>query len=168
MLTETTLGFLSTLTYRADATRQVCWLPLSGIYWEDEMPDIHYLNKIPESDRNQIFCLFTTRVRLWKGEVLSDAEQQLWDATYSEVPQWAFFQRNHISADDQQAQEDAEQGGADALEALLADADEVTISENDGVQNISATFDLTKGQIPPQKKQAWWERVFQRRRGVGK
>ena len=107
-------------------------------------------------------------MRLWKGEALSDTAQQLWDAMYSAVPQWTFFRRNHISADDQHAQEDAAQGGADLLEALVADADEVTISENDGVQNISATFDLTKGQIPPQKKQAWWERVFHRRRGVGK
>lgn len=94
--------------------------------------------------------------------------QQLWDATYSPVPQWAFFQRNHISPDDQHAQEDAEHRGADALEALLADADEVTISEDDGVQNISATLDLTRAQIPPQKKQASWERVFHRRRGAGK
>ena len=70
MLTETTLGFLSTLTYREEAKRQVCWLPLSGIFWEDEMPDIHYLNKVPETDRNQIFLLFTIRVRLWKGEAL--------------------------------------------------------------------------------------------------
>jgi len=168
MLTETTLGFLSTLTYREDAKRQVCWLPLNGIYWGDEIPDIHYLNKIPENDRDEIFRLFTIRVRLWKGEALSDTEQKLWDVTYSRVPEWAFFQRKHISADDQHAQEDAEQGGADALEALLADADEVTISENDGVQNISATFDLTKPQIPPQKKQGWWERAFHRRRDTGK
>ena len=167
MLTEITLGFLSTLTYQADAKRLVCWMPLSGIYWEDELPDIHLLNKIPENEREQILRLFTTRVRVWKGEVLSDKEQQLWDATYSQVPQWAFFQRDHISVDDQHAQENAEQGGADALEALLADADEVTISENDGVQNNSATFDLTKAQIPPQKKQTWWERVFHRMRSEG-
>lgn len=132
MLTEATLGFLSTLTYRADAKRQVCCLPLSGIYWEDEMPDIHYLIEIPENDRDQIFRLFT------------------------------------FQPIDQHAQEDAEQCGADAIEALLADADEVTIKENDGVQNISATFDLTKGEIPPQTKRAWSERVFHRRRGAGK
>jgi len=163
MLTETTLQVLSTLNYQADAKRQVSWLPLSGIYWEDELPDLPYLDKIPENDRNQILRLFASRVRLWKGEALSDTQQQLWDATYSQIPQWAFFQRNHISADDQQAQEDGEKGGTDVLEALIADADKVTISENDGVQNISATFDLTKGQTPPQKKQAWWERLFHRR-----
>lgn len=167
MLTETTLGVLSTFNYRADAKRQVSWLPLSGIYWEDELPDLRYLNKIPENDRNQILRLFASRVRLWKGEVLSDTQQQLWDTTYSQIPQWAFFQRNHISSDDQHAQEDGEEGGTDVLEALLSDADEVTVSENDGVQNISATFDLMKGQIPPPKKQAWWERVFHRRERKG-
>ena len=55
MLSETTLGFLSTLIYRADAKRQVCWLPLGGIYWKDEMADIRHLMKIPEDDKNQIF-----------------------------------------------------------------------------------------------------------------
>jgi hypothetical protein len=168
MLTEITFGFLSALTYRADAKRQVCWVPLSGIYWEDEMPDIHYLAKILDNDRTQIFRLFTIRVRLWKGEVLSDAEQQFWNATYSEVPEWAFFQRKHISTDDQHAQEDDEHGGADTVEASLADADDVTINEDDGVQNISAPFDLTKGQFTPQKKQAWWERLFRRRQAAGK
>ena len=55
------------------------------------------------------------------------------------------FSDNHISADDQHTQEDAEQGGGDALAALLANADEVIISENDGVQNISAAFDFDEG-----------------------
>ena len=145
----------------------VCWLPLRGICWEDEIPDIDYWSRIPEKDRDHIFRLFTIRVRIWKRVVLSEAEQQLWDTTLSQVPQWAFFKRNHVSADDQHAQEVAEQGGADVLEALLSDADEVRISENDGVQNFSATYDLTKGHVPPQKKQAWWERIFQTRRSAG-
>ena len=81
-MSETTLGFLSTLTYRADAKRQVCWLPLGGIYWEDEMPDIRHLMNIPEDDRNQIFRLFAIRLRLWKGEPLPDGERRFWDATY--------------------------------------------------------------------------------------
>lgn len=164
MMSETTLGFLSTLTYRADAKRQVCWLPLGGIYWEDEMPDIHHLTNIPEGDRNEIFRLFGIRLRLWKGEPLPDAEQQFWDTTYLQVPTWAFFRRTQISDDDQHAQEQAEQGSADALEALLADADRVSIREKDGVLEFSATFDLTKGQTPTEKKRSWWERVFSRRR----
>ena|SRR5215831_14289806 len=69
-----------------------------------------------------------------------------------------------ISDDDQHTQEQAEQGTADALEALLADADRVSISEKDGVQEFSATFDLTKRQTPTEKKRSWWGRVFSRRR----
>ena len=164
MISETTLGFLSTLTYRSDAKRQVCWLPLGGIYWEDEMPDIRHLMNIPEDDRNQILRLFGIRLRLWKDEPLLDAEQQVWDTTYSQVPSWAFFRRQQISDDDRRAQEQAEQGSADALEALLADADQVSIREKDGVQEFSATFDLTKRHTPTEKKRSWWERVLNRRR----
>jgi len=164
MLTEATLGFLSTLTYRADAKRLVSWMPLSGIHWEDELPHIHLLHEIPENDLDQILRLFNIRVRLWHGEVLSDKEQQLWDATYSQVPQWAFFRREHVSDDDQHAQEAAERGGAIVYEALFAEADEITIVENDGIQHISATFDLTKEQVPPQKKPRLWRRVFHRKR----
>ncbi len=142
-------------------------MPLSGIHWEDELPDVHLLNKIPENDRDQILRLFTIRVKLWKGEVLSDTQQELWDATHSEVPQWAFFQRNHISADDQHAQEAAERGGADVVEALLTDADEISVAENEGIQKISTTFDLINGQLSRQKKQRWWQRIFQIRRSAG-
>lgn len=159
-MSETTLGFLSTLTYRPDAKRQVCWLPLGGIYWEDEMPDIRHLMNIPEDDRHQIFRLFSIRLRLWKGELLADAERQFWDTTYSRVPSWAFFRRQQISEDDQYAQEQAERGTADALQALLDDADQVSITEKNGVQEFSATFDLTKTQSPTEKKRSWWQRLF--------
>jgi len=164
MMSETTLGFLSTLTYRADAKRQICWLPLVGIYWEDEMPDIRYLMNIPEDDRNQIFRLFSIRLRLWKGEPLPDAEQQFWDTAYSQVPSWAFFRRQQISDDEQHAQEQAERDSEVVLEALLSDADLVSISKKDGVEKISATFDLRKKPTPTEKKRSWWERVFTRRR----
>jgi len=40
--------------------------------------------------------------------------------------------------------EETEAGVQTALEAFFADADQVTISEKDGVQSFSATFDLTK------------------------
>jgi len=128
------------------------------------MPDIPHLMNIPEDDRNQILRLFAIRLRLWKGEPLLDAEQQFWDTTFSQVPSWAFFRRQQISEDDQYAQEQAERGTADVLEALLADADRVSIREKDGVQQFSATFDLTKKQAPTEKKRSWWERVFSRRR----
>jgi hypothetical protein len=119
MLSESTLQYLSNLTYRADAKRQVCWLPLSGIYCEDEMPDIRRPIKIPEDDRNQILHLFSIRLRVWKGEVVPDAEQRFWDATYSQVPNWAFFRRQQISADDQHAQQAPSRAGQTRLRRCL-------------------------------------------------
>jgi len=128
------------------------------------MPDIRHLMNIPEDDRNQIFRLFAIRLRLWKGEPLPDVEQQFWDTIYSQVPRWAFFRRQQISDDDLHAQEQAEQDTAEALEVLLADADQVSIREKDGVREFSATFDLTKGQPSTERKRSWWERVFSRKR----
>jgi hypothetical protein len=98
---------------------------------------------------------------------MSDADSQLWDTIYSQVPSWAFFHRQQISADDWQAQEDAEQGSTMVFEAMIADADEVSISEKDGVQSYSAIFRLTKQQTAEQKtaeeKKPWWTRVFRKR-----
>jgi hypothetical protein len=165
MLSEMTAGFLSALTYQGDAQRQVCWLPLGGIHWEDEIPDIRHLMKLPQDDRNQIFRLFCIRVRLWKGEALTDAQRQFWDMTHSQVPGWAFFQRQQISDDDLHAQENAEWATTDALEVLFADAHEVSVSEEDGVESFSATFRLTKEQIADRKP--WRERLFRKRRLEG-
>jgi hypothetical protein len=149
MLSEITLAYLSTLTYRGDAARKVCWLPLSGIYWEDELPDIHDLRRIPEGDRHQILRLFGIRLRIWKGQALSDESQLFWDEIHWQVPEWAFFQRLMVSAADLDSQAEAEQASTEVLEALLADADEITIRERDGVQSFSATFDLRKGRAQP-------------------
>jgi hypothetical protein len=58
MLTETTVARLATFRYRHDAARNYCLLPLSAIYWEDELPDIRELRRIPEDDGHQILRLF--------------------------------------------------------------------------------------------------------------
>jgi hypothetical protein len=160
MLSEITLAYLSTLTYRHDAARKACWLPLSGIYWEDELPEIHDLTRMPKGDRNQVLRLFGIRSCIWRGMALSDESQVLWDEVNSQVAEWAFFQHIVASADDLRAQAEAEQASTDAVEALLADADEVTISERDGVQSFSATFDLTKERSPAQKTRPWWRRIL--------
>jgi len=76
-----------------------------------------------------------------------------------------FFQRLVVSDEDLRAQAEAEQASTAVLEALLADADEITISDRDGVQTFSATFDLMKKQSPAQKTRPWWQRIFGRRRG---
>ena len=39
----------------------VSWLPLAGIYWEDEMPEPFYLRTTCDDDRHQIYLLFGIR-----------------------------------------------------------------------------------------------------------
>ena len=72
MLTENTIAMLSALTYLAGAKRQVCVLPLAGIYWDDELPELRELTKIPQGDHDDSFRLLGIRSLLWKGEILSD------------------------------------------------------------------------------------------------
>jgi hypothetical protein len=83
---------------------------LGGIYWEDELPDIHYLSKIPEDDRDQILRVFGIRILLWKDEPLAIAERQFWDAMQSQIPDWAVFHRQQISAEELHVQEDCRAG----------------------------------------------------------
>lgn len=58
MLSETAVEYLSSLTYRVEAKRLSCALPLAGIYWDDEIPDFRSLFELSESDRNLVFRLF--------------------------------------------------------------------------------------------------------------
>ncbi|MCI0352807.1 MAG: hypothetical protein L0Z53_25580 [Acidobacteriales bacterium] len=51
MLSEATIGRLSELKYRSDAQWRVCLIPLTGIFWEDEMPDIRQFMALPEDDQ---------------------------------------------------------------------------------------------------------------------
>jgi hypothetical protein len=160
MISENTITQLSALTYRADAKRRVCWIPLGGICWDDEMPDVYQSIHFPEEDRDQMFRLFLLRTKIWKGVELSEDEQDFWDEARARMPSWALFHRISISEADLLAQEQAERDSARALEELFADADQVTITEKDGIQSFSATYDLTKEPTSTAKKQPWWKRLF--------
>jgi hypothetical protein len=161
MLSEATAAQLSARTYRCDAKRRFCLLPLGGIYWEDEIPDLRQLWKLPEEDRNQIYRLFGIRYRIWKGASLHEDDQLFWETARSQVPDWALFQRVKVSPADQLAQDQTERIAKEEFEALLAEADQVTVSEKyPGVEAFSATFDLTKSVTANRK--SWWKRIFNR------
>jgi hypothetical protein len=160
MFSEATSALFNTLTYRADARRGVSWMPLGGIFWEDELPNHNQvLLEIPEDDRCHIIRLFGLRVLLWNGQTLRDEDQQFWDTAHSLVPRWAFFDRLSVSAEDRYEQEEMAKQVDEIYEALFADADVVEITEQDGVQNFCATFDLYKNGAV-QKKKPLWQRVL--------
>jgi len=76
------------------------------------------------------------------------------------VPSWAVFQRISVSPEDLQADEDAQRETMEALRAWLADADAVSVTEKDGLQHLSLTFDLTKGERAVPKDEPRWKRMF--------
>jgi len=163
MLTEATTTMLSALTYRAGAKRRVCVLPLGGIYWDDELPELRELTKIPQGDHGDIFRLLGIRSRLWRGEILSANDQQFWDGMQALVPSWAAFQRTQVSPEDLQADEDAQRETMEGLKAWFSDADEVSVSEKDGLEHFSLTFDLTKSERAARANEPWWKRIFRSR-----
>jgi hypothetical protein len=110
-----------------------------------------------------VFRLFSVRQSLWKGEVLLPDEQRFWDSACSQMPSWALFQRQTISDDDQHAQDEAERAARAGRAELFSRADKVTVSEKDGVQSFSLTFDLKKKQPLGKKIRSRWKRTFFRR-----
>lgn len=161
MLSEETAMKLATFTHREDARRVFCWLPISGIVWDDEIPDVKELGQLPEEDRNQILKLFGLRVRRWRGDTLVGNEHQFWEELRAQVPEWAFFQRQTATADDLRAQDQVDKETTEFLEQMCEEADEATVTEGDGFQSFSATFDLTKKQSAI-KTPSLWERLLNR------
>jgi hypothetical protein len=147
MLGHTAVDFLRPLSFRAEAECRVCLLPLGGIYWEDELPAYEALHKLPESDRNAILRLFSIRFKIWAKQRLSADDQEYWNVACSQVPTYALFHRLELSTDERQAQERVEREAQKCFEALIAGADDLTVTEGeDGLRSFSATFDLTKNE----------------------
>jgi|SRR5688572_26848691 hypothetical protein len=156
MLTEGAIAYLQPLTFSKTARRQACFLPLGGIYWDDEIPDFPALLEMPEEDRLGIFKLFAIRFKIWGGMELEAGEKLFLEKARAKVPDYALFQRLTLSHEDRAAQEQVEKDLTEGFAAMFEAADEVSISDKDGVQSFSATFDLTKAKEP------WWKRIFRR------
>lgn len=161
MLSEKTLTHLSTLTYRPDAKRQVCILPLGSVYWDDELPQMGKFAAFPEPDRNEILRVFALRLKFWDRQVLSDEDRQFWESVRSAAPNWAIFRRLELSDTDRLKRDEIERACAKEFEEFLASADEVSVGEpKHGMQSFSATFKLNKDEASQPENELWWRRVF--------
>jgi hypothetical protein len=142
MLTISTTERLSGCTYRDDAKRRINYIPFSGIYSDDEMPDADLWSKFPEDDYRKIVHLFALRSRIWRGESLSEADQQFWDVARSMLPDWALFRRTTISQTDRETDDMVYTCVTNMMGEFLAGEDNVRVVERDGVQTYSVTWDV--------------------------
>ena len=161
-LSPSLVAYMSALTYRAESKRLVSLMPLSGIYWDDEIPDLRALLSLGEDDKMQYLCLFAIRIRLWRSEALSDEDQNLWDTVRTQVPTCPVFMRLNISDDDRKTQCEAEEETGEMLDGLFSGAKEITWTNvGSGAKEFTAKFDFTE-ERQPARKNSFWRRVFNR------
>jgi hypothetical protein len=160
MLSDRAIAFLQPLTFSKTALRKTCLIPLGGIYWDDEIPDFHKLMAMPEKDRSGIYRLLSIRFKIWDGVAPEGDDRKFWDAARAKVPEYALFSRLELSNEDRALQEEIEREVEEGFKCLLADADEVKVTEQDGFKSFSATFDLTKEDDSRIPKKPWWKRLL--------
>jgi hypothetical protein len=137
-------------------------MPLSGIYWDDEIPDLQALFLLGEDDVMQYLRLFAIRIRLWRGEALNHEDQNLWDMVRAQAPRCPVFMRLEISDDDRKTQCEAEEETDEMLDGLFSGAKKVTWTDTgSGAKEFTAEFDLTE-EKQPARQNSFWRRVFNR------
>ena len=146
MLPEKTFAYLNTLTYRDDAKRFISILPLGSICWEDESVALSIFPPLPEPEQMEILRVFSIRMKIWDGETLTDDDRDFWETVHSHATKWAIFRRLELSRDEQRQREEIERNCAKEFGEFLASADEVSVSEERGVQRFSATFHVKEGE----------------------
>jgi len=159
MLSDSTAAYLSELPFRAEAKRGACWLPLRGIYWEDEIPDLRAFQRLPEFVRWEILRLFSIRCAIWSGSPLKREDERFWEEAQREVPRYALFFRLRITPDDLEMQHEIEQESEAAFADFAAEATEVAVTERvPGVESFTLKFDLSKRD--KNARLPWWKRFF--------
>jgi hypothetical protein len=157
MLSDSTVAYISVLPFRNDARRCVSWLPLCGVYWADEIPDLLTFGRLPESSRLEILRLFAIRYAIWKNEQRSPEDQAFWDIARKQAPQYAFFQRIEVTPDTIDLQNQIQEQYDAAFEELTSHASQVTVTQKTPhVESVSLAFDLAR-EAPA--KLPWWKRI---------
>jgi len=160
MLSESTVALLAGFTYRTDAKRGINYLPLSGIYWNDELPNSHLWRELPKDDYRELIRLFALRRKICRSQSLSDAEKQFWDIARSTVPDWALFSRTTFSEADRKVDAMVYRCVTDAMDEFLAGQEKVSIREKDGVQTHSVSWKVSAMQPDTETRKSWWKRLF--------
>jgi hypothetical protein len=168
MLCPEAKAYLDTLCFEDDAPLKACYLPLSGIYWQDEIPDMTAFARLPDVALRDVLALFGIRVKIWRHDELPAEDLQFWAAARIQVPDCPIFRRLAASAVEIAADEQIKEAADDMFVGLLADADSIEITQEHGVQSYSARFkvgdlDDTRAEVDERVNvRPWWQRIFRR------
>ena len=160
MISEDTVALLRTLPRRDDAQRHRSIVPLGGIYWDDELPDVKVLHAAPDHVRNEVFRLFSIRFKLWDQQSLPAVDEAFWADARTKLPQYGLFKRLVLSEEDRAAQEATAAQTFEFFEAMASESDHFSITDNgSGVSQWSATMNVSSR---PNRKTPWWQRFWRR------
>ncbi len=112
------LQYLASLEYRPDAKAILGMIPLTGIYWVDEIPDHSQIRALPENEQSQVYRLFLIRKLVWRRKKLSQEDQEFWESIQKQIPGCPLFQRLEPSREIVRADKRIERQ-MDACEAAL-------------------------------------------------
>lgn len=162
MLPKTFIEYIKDLPLQASAEQRICWIPHTGVFWTDEIREpLELRRRVPSEDRRELYRLFYIRTLIWFGEDLSPEDNGFWDAARDQVPSYALFHRLEVPDDVVEEQRRIQEQVDAAFEHLEAEADDADISEENGIQSFSLTFNLPKDEDAAPRK-PWWKRLFGR------
>jgi len=131
---------IRSLTFDPQAEWLVSFLPLGSIFWRDELPKLQFLAFAEGADRDLMLRLFSIRIQYWNTNTMTADDQLIWREAQQQFPNWAFFRRLNLTAEERQAHEEAQRSSEEMWIELLSAADEGTVIEKDGLASYSLTF----------------------------
>jgi hypothetical protein len=130
MLSEAAKKYLSSLVYSKYAERKCSMIPLSGIYWSDEIPDFHILKQMSDEARGDIYRLFRIRYNLWDSVELSPEDLEFLEVARLIAPDCPIFKRLVPSDDELLTQKEIREEMS-SIYAMMADrSEDAEIKEN--------------------------------------
>jgi len=141
-LSDSTIRKLHDLSFDPEAKMITCLLPLGSVYWSDELPDKMFLEFPEGPDRTFVMTLFSIRINYWNSGAMSPEEQALWEETRAHFPAWPIFRRLRVTDAAMSAHQSAQKEAEEFFAEMIWEADEVTVSPEDGFTSYSATFNV--------------------------
>lgn len=143
MFSENATSIIRALSFDSHAETISCLLPLGSIFWSDELPPSRFLAFTDAADREAVMRLFAIRINYWNTGEMNAEDKLFWDTAQKQFPDWALFRRLNLSESQRLEHESVQKQAEDFFEEIVASADEVTLSKNEGgFTSFSATFNL--------------------------